>query len=125
MSQSIVETCSLIITLSNKVIVLTYTIKYYILTVFYLNNMTSIQKYFFFFFQLQYSKKHYVYGGTCFISPVFQWFHVRKQASTFLNGVLVLNIASMEEVLLNVRDIIECCGWIVDIISKLAMVRSS
>jgi len=50
---------------------------------------------------------------------------VRKQASTFLNGVLVLNIASMEEVLLNVRDIIECCGWIVDIISKLAMVRSS
>jgi hypothetical protein len=63
-----------------------------------------------YFFQSQYSeKKHNFYEGTCFLSLMFKWFHVRKEG-TFVNVVFVLSIASMGKVLLNVGDVIECHG---------------
>jgi hypothetical protein len=45
--------------------------------------------------------------GACFLSLMFQWFHVRKEADTFKSEVFVLNIASMGKVLLDVCDVIE------------------
>ena len=75
---------------------------------FYANNMTSIQKEF--FFSITVPKKALLYEGNGFLSPTSQWLHARKQEGTFVNGVFVLNIASMGKVLLNVGDVIECCG---------------